>query len=87
MLLSGYFNILKKPEEKSNNIYNPRWPFIFNAIIGSLNSKEIALSGRRYTWASRRESPTYEKLDRVLASVEWEINSISIGEGFTSFGV
>jgi hypothetical protein len=23
-------------------------------------------------WASRRSTPTYEKLDRVLASVEWE---------------
>jgi hypothetical protein len=30
------------------------------------------LSGRQYTWASRRETPTYEKLDRALASVEWE---------------
>jgi hypothetical protein len=23
-------------------------------------------------WASRREIPIYEKLDRVLANVEWE---------------
>jgi hypothetical protein len=30
------------------------------------------MSGRQYTWASRRTTPTYEKLDRVLASVEWE---------------
>jgi hypothetical protein len=72
LLLAGDFNILRKPEEKSNNNYNPRWPFIFNAIIESLNLREIALSGRQYTWASRRETPTYEKLDRVLASVEWE---------------
>jgi endonuclease/exonuclease/phosphatase family metal-dependent hydrolase len=26
----------------------------------------------KFTRASRRETPTYEKLDRVLASVEWE---------------
>jgi hypothetical protein len=25
-----------------------------------------------FTWANRRESPTYEKLDRILSSVEWE---------------
>jgi hypothetical protein len=37
-----------------------------------LNLKEISLSGRQFTWASRRAIPTYEKLDRVLASVEWE---------------
>jgi endonuclease/exonuclease/phosphatase family metal-dependent hydrolase len=45
---------------------------LFNAIIENLNIREIALSGCQYTWASRRENPTYEKLDRVLGSVEWE---------------
>jgi endonuclease/exonuclease/phosphatase family metal-dependent hydrolase len=72
MLLAGDFNILRKPEDKSNDNFNPRWPFIFNAIIENLNLREIALSGRQFTWASRRQTPTYEKLDRVLASVEWE---------------
>jgi hypothetical protein len=71
--VAGDFNILRKPEEKSNNNFNPRWPFIFNAIIESLNLREIALSDRHFTWASRRENPTFEKLDRVLASVEWEL--------------
>jgi hypothetical protein len=72
MLLAGDFNILRRPEDKSNNNFNPRWPFIFNAIIENLNLREIMLTGRQYTWASRRSTPTYEKLDRVLASVEWE---------------
>jgi hypothetical protein len=49
-----------------------RWPFIFNAIIESLDLREIALSGRQYTWANRRETSTFEKLDRVLATVGWE---------------
>jgi hypothetical protein len=30
------------------------------------------MSGRQFTWASRQEIPTYEKLDRVLTNVEWE---------------
>jgi hypothetical protein len=34
--------------------------------------REIALSGRQFTWANRRDTPTYEKLDRILASVEFE---------------
>jgi mannosylglycoprotein endo-beta-mannosidase len=72
ILLAGDFNILRRREDKSNNNFNPHWPFVFNAITESLNLKEIALSGRQFTWASRREIPTYEKLDRVLASVEWE---------------
>jgi hypothetical protein len=45
---------------------------VFNAIIGSLDLREIVLSGSQFTWANRRENPIYEKLDRVLASVEWE---------------
>jgi hypothetical protein len=72
ILVAGDFNILRKPEEKSSDNFNPRWTFMFNAIIESLNLGEIVLSGRQYTWANRRVIPTYEKLDRVLASVEWE---------------
>ena len=47
-------------------------PFIFNAIIESLDMRDIALSGRQYTWAGRRDKPTYEKLDMILVSVEWK---------------
>lgn len=72
MLLRGDFNILRKREEKSNNNFNPRWPFVFNAIIESLDLREIVLSGQQFTWANHRDTPTYEKLDRSLASVEWE---------------
>jgi hypothetical protein len=70
LLLGGDFNILRSREEKNNNNFNPRWPFVFNAIIESLDLREIVLSGRQFTWASRRENPTYEKLDRILASVD-----------------
>jgi hypothetical protein len=70
MLVGGDFNIIRCPAENNNNYYNVRWPFVFNAIIESLNLREIVLSGRHFTWANRRETPTYEKLDRVLASVE-----------------
>ena len=45
---------------------------MFNAVIESLDRREIDLSGRQYTWANNLENPTYEKLDRVLTSVDWE---------------
>ena len=32
----------------------------------------MALSGHQYTWVKNLPCPTYEMLDRVLASVEWE---------------
>jgi exonuclease III len=72
MLVGGDFNIIRCPGEKNNDNFQGRWPFIFNAIIDSLDLREIALSGRQFTWANRRETPTYEKLDIFLASVEWE---------------
>jgi hypothetical protein len=37
-----------------------------------LDLREIALSGRQFTWANRRTIPTYEKLDRILVRVEVE---------------
>lgn len=30
------------------------------------------MSGRKYTWAGPGDDPTFEKLDRVLVSTEWE---------------
>jgi endonuclease/exonuclease/phosphatase family metal-dependent hydrolase len=71
MMVGGDFNIIHRQEENNNN-FNPRWSSIFNAIIESLDLREIVLSGCQFTWASRRIVPTVEKLDRVLVSVEWE---------------
>ena len=72
MLVGGDFNIIRRQQEKNNDNFNARWPFIFNAIIESLDLKEIEMSGRQFMWASRRDVPTYEKLDRFLSNVEWE---------------
>jgi hypothetical protein len=72
LMVGGDFNIIRRKEEKNNDNFYARWPFIFNAIIESLDLREIALSGRQFTWANRRTIPTYEKLDRILARVEVE---------------
>ena len=45
---------------------------MFNTIIESLDLREIEISGRKFTWANALPNLTFEKLDRVLASVEWE---------------
>ena len=34
--------------------------------------REIDLTGRQFTWANSLPTPTYETLDQVLTSVEWE---------------
>jgi hypothetical protein len=49
MLVGGNFNIIRRKEEKNNDNFNAHWSFIFNAIIESLNLREIILSGRQFT--------------------------------------
>jgi hypothetical protein len=68
----GDFNSIRRQEEKNNDYFDSRWQTIFNAIIESLEFREIGLSRRQFTWASRRKTPTYEKLYRVLANIECE---------------
>jgi exonuclease III len=71
-MISGDFNIIRGPNEKNNSNYNDRWPFLFNAIIDAFNYRELVMSGRQYTWENNMQNPTFEKLDKVLASTEWE---------------
>jgi hypothetical protein len=72
ILIGGDFNILRSPDEKNNDNYDDRWSFLFNAIIDGLCLQELQMSGWKFTWANNLVNPTYEKLDRVLMSTEWE---------------
>jgi hypothetical protein len=71
-LIGGDFNIIRNNKEKNNDRYSDTWPFLFNAVIDSFDLREIELSGRQFTWANSLPTPTYEKLDRVLMTTEWE---------------
>ena len=42
-------------------------------IIENLELREIKMVGRQFTWANDLAPPTFEKLDRVLMSSEWEL--------------
>ena len=72
LMVGGDFNIIRNPSEKNNDRYNSRWPLLFNACIETLNLRELELSGRKFTWANSAEHPTFERLDRILVSTEWE---------------
>ena len=50
--IGGDFNIIRGPQDKNNDRYDDRWPFLFNTVINSLDLKEIELSGRKFTWAN-----------------------------------
>jgi hypothetical protein len=73
LCVGGDFNIIiRKAAEKNNDRFEGRWHFLFNVIIDRLDLWEIEMSGWKFTWANALQVPTYEKLDRVLVSVEWE---------------
>jgi hypothetical protein len=35
--------------------------------------------GRHFTWANNLQCPTFEKLDRILVSTEWEVKALPRG--------
>ena len=51
-IIGGDFNIMRRPEDKNNNNFNYRWPNLFNAVIESLELREIEMTGRQYTWSN-----------------------------------
>lgn len=71
-IIGGDFNIMRRPEDKNKDNFYAKWPDLFNMVIQSLDLKEIEMSGRQYTWARSGDDPTFEELDRVLVSTEWE---------------
>ncbi len=58
-----------------------KWSLMFNSIIENANLREMALEGKKFTWANNKQSVTLEKLDRILFNDKWEINSLWHVEG------
>jgi hypothetical protein len=78
LLVGGDFNIIRSPTEKNNNRFDGRLPSLFNVIINNLDLRELELSGRQFTWTNKLQVPTYEKLDRILVSTEWELKFMRV---------
>jgi endonuclease/exonuclease/phosphatase family metal-dependent hydrolase len=77
-LIGGDFNIMRNSKQKDNDRYSDRWPFRFNAVIFRFDLQEIELSRRQFTWVNSLPTPTYEKLDKVLMTTEWEIKYLLV---------
>jgi hypothetical protein len=72
MIIDGDFNIMRFLEDKNKSNFCPRWPSLSNSIIDTLELREIKMTVRQFTWSNNLVPPTFEKLDRVLMSTEWE---------------
>jgi len=70
-MICGDFNIIYKAEDKNNGRLHRRMMGRFRRLINDLALQDLCLKGRRFTWSSERDSPTLERLDRVLVSDDW----------------
>src|SRR4051812_34860682 len=52
-----------------SNMYSSRGCGCNNGIDVLIN-----MHGRRFTWTNERDNPVMTKIDRVLVSVDWELN-------------
>jgi hypothetical protein len=44
----------------------------FHHLLNDIKLLEVHLMDKSFTWSNEREAPTLVRLDRVLASVDWE---------------
>lgn len=70
-LLCGDFNMILRDSDKNNSRIDRATMQRFRRAIDSLHLVELFLHGRLYTWSSRRDEPTLERIDRCFGSVEW----------------
>ena len=70
-MICGDFNIIYKAEDKNNGRLHRRMMGRFRRLINDLALQDLCLKGRHFTWSSERDSPTLERLDRVLVSDDW----------------
>jgi hypothetical protein len=70
ILIGGDFNLLRFCHEKSKG--RDHWPFLFNAVIDSLDLREVTMIGRQFTWVNSLPDLTYEKFDKVLMDADME---------------
>ena len=71
-LIIGDFNLILSAADKNNQHINRRNLQNFRRTVDELELQDLHLHGRVYTWSNERDNPTLVKLDRALASLDWE---------------
>ena len=46
--------------------------FLSNDIIGQVGIRKMSINSRQFTWSNVHENPTYEKLEKIVISPDWE---------------
>jgi hypothetical protein len=71
-LIIGDFNLILSAADKNNQHINRRNLQNFRRTVDELELQDLHLHGRLYTWSNERDNPTLVKLDRALASLDWD---------------
>ncbi|XP_073357912.1 uncharacterized protein [Aegilops tauschii subsp. strangulata] len=69
----GDFNMILRASEKNNNNINRGMMNKFWSFVEEQELKEMYMHGRMYTWCNESDAPTLTKIDRALASIDWEL--------------
>jgi endonuclease/exonuclease/phosphatase family metal-dependent hydrolase len=72
-MILGDFNMILRASEKNNTNLNRTMMNKFRSFVDNNELKELYMHGRRFTWSNEREVPTMTKIDRVLVSVDWDM--------------
>ena len=74
-MVLGDFNMIIRATDKYNTNINRRMMGKFRDFVDDHELKEMYMHGRRYTWSSERDASTLTKIDRVLTTVDWELDN------------
>jgi hypothetical protein len=73
-LFGGDFNLVRSSRDKNNGNINHKWADAFKGWINCWGIIEINSSNKMYTWTNNQDTPVLAKLDRIIATTDWEAN-------------
>ena len=76
LIIGGDFNLLRFPFEKSKGCFDNHWPFLFNAVIDSLDLREVTMIGRQFT-AKKTAQKAHTDLKAILDACHKGIRAMS----------
>jgi hypothetical protein len=72
LIMGGDFNLIRHMNDKNNDNVNQELMDRFNMFINLHQLQEIRRNGPKFTWTNKQKKSVMVKLDRILASTEWE---------------
>lgn len=72
MIIGSDFNLIREPQDRNSGPGDINLMDMFNKFIGCHQLRELDRTGPRFTWSNNQDCPVMAKLDRILATTEWE---------------